>query len=316
MRPIDNHVSAVRRFNRFYTRQIGLLEEGLLESEFSLTEGRVLYELAHRDGLGASDLGRELGLDPGYLSRLLAKFEARGLITRRPLEADGRRAVLALSAAGRAAFAPLERKARDQIAALLAPLPASGRVALVEAMGTVRRALGDVGDVGDVGDLGAADPPYLLREPRPGDLGWIVHRQGVLYHREYGWDASFEALVARIAGEFAANFDPARERCWVAERAGEIVGSVFLARASDRVAKLRLLYVEPSARGLGIGRRLVGECIDFARAAGYRAVTLWTNDVLVSARRIYQAAGFELVKEERHRSFGKDLVGQTWELAL
>lgn len=310
MRPIDDQVSAVRRFNRFYTRQIGLLDDGLLESEFSLTEGRVLYELAHRDGLGASDLGRELGLDPGYLSRLLAKFEARGLITRRPLEADGRRAVLALSAAGRASFAPLERKARDQIAALLDPLAASDRVALVEAMGTVRRALGDVGDVG------AADPPYLLREPHPGDLGWIVHRQGVLYHREYGWDASFEALVARIAGEFAADFDPARERCWVADRAGEIVGSVFLARASDRVAKLRLLYVEPSARGLGIGRRLVGECIDFARAAGYRAVTLWTNDVLVSARRIYQAAGFELVKEERHRSFGKDLVGQTWELAL
>lgn len=315
MPAIDDHVSAVRRFNRFYTRQIGLLEEGLLESEFSLTEGRVLYELAHRDGLGASDLGRELALDAGYLSRLLAKFAARGLLTRRPLEADGRRSVLALTAAGRAAFAPLERKARDRIAALLAPLAASDRAALVEAMHAVRRALGDARD---------ADPPYRLREPRPGDLGWIVHRHGVLYHREYGWDATFEALVARIAGEFAANFDPARERCWVAERAGEvcgevcgeIVGSVFLTRASDEVAKLRLLYVEPSARGLGVGRRLVAECIDFASAAGYRAVTLWTNDVLVSARRIYQAAGFELVKEERHRSFGKDLVGQTWELAL
>lgn len=307
MHPIDDHISTVRRFNRFYTRQIGLLDEGLLQSEFSLTEVRVLYELAHRDGLTASDLGRDLNVDPGYLSRLLAKFEARGLLTRSSLEADGRRSMLALTATGREMFAPLDKDARDQVAGLLEPLSATDRGKLVRAMETVQRLLG-----------GSQEPivPYILRDLQPGDLGWIIHRQSILYHEEYGWDETFEALAAEIAGAFAKTFDPKRERCWIAERRGEVVGSVFLARASDEVAKLHLLYVEPSARRLGIGRRLVDECIRFARTKGYKMLTLWTNDVLVSARRIYEGAGFELVKEERHRSFGKELVGQTWELAL
>jgi DNA-binding MarR family transcriptional regulator/GNAT superfamily N-acetyltransferase len=307
MQPTDDHISTIRWFNRFYTRQIGLLGEGLLQSEFSLTEVRVLFELAHRDGLTASDLGRDLDLDPGYLSRLLAKLEARGLLKRSPLEDDGRRVMLALTATGREAFAPLDQAAWDQIAGLLEPLSATDRDKLVRAMETVQRLLG-----------GSQEPlvPYILRDLQPGDLGWVIHRQGILYNEEYGWDETFEALVAEIAGAFAKTFDPERERCWIAEREGEVVGSVFLARASDEVAKLRLLYVEPSARRLGIGRRLVDECIRFARTKGYKTLTLWTNDVLVSARRIYEGAGFELVKEERHRSFGKDLVGQTWELAL
>jgi GNAT superfamily N-acetyltransferase len=215
--------------------------------------------------------------------------------------------MLALTATGREAFAPLDQAARDQMAGLLEPLSATGRGKLVRAMETVQRLLG-----------GSQEPivPYILRDLQPGDLGWVIHRQGVLYNEEYGWDETFEALVAEIAGAFAKTFDPRRERCWIAEREGEVVGSVFLARASDEVAKLRLLYVEPSARRLGIGRRLVDECIRFARAKGYKMLTLWTNDVLVSARRIYEGAGFELVKEEGRRSFGKDLVGQTWELAL
>jgi DNA-binding MarR family transcriptional regulator/GNAT superfamily N-acetyltransferase len=303
----EAQIAAVRAFNRFYTRQIGLLEEGLYRSEFSLTEVRVLYELAHRDGLTASELVRYLNLDPGYLSRLLKKFEARGLVTRAPSEADARQSVLALTPAGRDAFAPLNRASHDEIAAMLGHLGADEREALVKAMQTVRRLLG-----------GAPGPrvPYILRPPRPGDLGWVVHRQAVLYATEYGWDGTFEALVAEIAAAFVKNFDPKRERCWIAEREGEIVGSVFVVRQSDEVAKLRLLYVEPSARGLGIGRRLVEECIGFARSRGYRTLTLWTNDILVSARRIYEAAGFRLVGEERHHSFGKDLVGQNWELAL
>jgi DNA-binding MarR family transcriptional regulator/GNAT superfamily N-acetyltransferase len=267
----------------------------------------VLFELAHRDGLTASDLGRDLDVDPGYLSRLLAKLEARGLLKRSPLEDDGRRVMLALTATGREAFAPLDHAAWDQIAGLLEPLSATNRDKLVRAMETVQRLLG-----------GSQEPlvPYILRDLQPGDLGWVIHRQGIVYNEEYGWDETFEALVAEIAGAFAKTFDPKRERCWIAEREGEVVGSVFLARASDEVAKLRLLYVEPSARRLGIGRRLVDECIRFARTKGYKTLTLWTNDVLVSARRIYERAGFELVKEERHCSFGKDLVGQTWELAL
>jgi DNA-binding MarR family transcriptional regulator/GNAT superfamily N-acetyltransferase len=266
----------------------------------------VLYELAHRDGLTASDLGRDLNVDPGYLSRLLAKFEARGLLTRSSLEADGRRSMLALTATGREMFAPLDKDARDQVAGLLEPLSATDRGKLVRAMETVQRLLG-----------GSQEPIVPIScDFQPGDLGWIIHRQSILYHEEYGWDETFEALAAEIAGAFAKTFDPKCERCWIAERRGEVVGSVFLARASDEVAKLHLLYVEPSARRLGIGRRLVDECIRFARTKGYKMLTLWTNDVLVSARRIYEGAGFELVKEERHRSFGKELVGQTWELAL
>jgi DNA-binding MarR family transcriptional regulator/GNAT superfamily N-acetyltransferase len=303
----QDHVARVRAFNRFYTRQLGLLDEAVYDSAFSLTEARVLYELANRDGVTASELARELGLDAGYLSRVLAKFEAGRLITRTPSAHDGRQAVLALTAKGRKAFAPLDRTSQDEIAAMLAPLGPAGRERLVGAMRTIETLLG-----------GAPEPavPYVLRGLQSGDIGWIIRRQGMLYAQEYGWDETFEGLVAEIAAQFVKTCDPRTERCWVAEREGEIVGSVFLVRQSEDIAKLRLLYVEPSARGLGIGRRLVAECIAFARAREYSTLTLWTNDILVSARRIYQAAGFKLTREERHRSFGKDLVGQNWDLAL
>lgn len=303
----DAQIAAVRSFNRFYTRQIGLLEEGLLKSEYSLTEARVLYELAHRKGLTAAELGRDLGLDAGYLSRLLKKFEALGLVTRTPSEADARQSMLALTAAGQDAFAPLDRASRDEIAAMLRQLTMAERGELIRAMQTIQHLLDK---------KSKPEPAIILRPHLPSDIGWIAHRQGILYHEEYAWDGTFEALVAEITAAFVKNFDPQWERCWIAERGDEIVGSVFVVRQSDEVAKLRLLYVEPSARGLGIGARLVDECIRFARAKGYRTLTLWTNDVLVAARRIYEKAGFRLVAEERHHSFGKDLVGQTWDLDL
>jgi DNA-binding MarR family transcriptional regulator/GNAT superfamily N-acetyltransferase len=303
----EGMVASVRAFNRFYTRQLGVLDESVLASGLSLTEMRVLYELAHRDGATATGLGRDLGLDAGYLSRLLSKFEARRWLRRSPAPGDARQSLLVLTPSGRKAFAPIEKAAREQIATWLEALPPPQRDRLVKSMQTVQRLLG-----------GLPEPkvPYVLRDLRPGDLGWIVHRQGLLYHQEYGWDETFDGLLAEIAGAFVKSFDAKRERCWVAEREGEVVGSVFLVRASGKVAKLRMLYVESSARGLGIGGRLVEECIDFARAKGYRTLTLWTNDILVSARKIYQAAGFRLVAEERHHSFGKDLVGQNWDLAL
>lgn len=305
--PGKERIDAVRAFNRFYTRQIGLLDEGLLKSPFSLTEARVLYELAHHDGLVASDLVRDLGLDAGYVSRLLKKFEERGLVERAATENDARRSSIALTQVGRDAFAPLNKDSHAQVQALLDKLPPAEQDRLVKAMGTVQRLLGD-----------QPEPrvPYVLRPLQVGDIGWVTRRQGLIYAQDYGWDETYEALVAEILAEFVRKFDPKWERAWIAEREGEVVGSVFLVRKSDAVAKLRLLYVEPSARGLGIGKRLVDECIGFARAKGYRTLTLWTNDILVSARRIYQAAGFELAEEERHHSFGKDLVGQTWNLAL
>jgi DNA-binding MarR family transcriptional regulator/N-acetylglutamate synthase-like GNAT family acetyltransferase len=305
--PSKEQIADVRAFTRFYTRQIGLLEERLHKSAFSLTEARVLYELAHRNGLTATDLGRDLGLDAGYLSRLLKKFEGRGLVTRAPSATDARQSVLSITEAGRKAFEPLDQASREDVAGLLGRLSAEHREAVVAAMQKLRRLLGQ-----------SREPatPYILRPLQVGDIGWIVHRQGVLYAREYGWDESYEALAAEILAGFVKSFDPEYENAWIAEREGEVVGSVFLMRKSAEVAKLRLLYVEPSARGLGIGRRLVDECIGFARARGYKTLTLWTNDVLVSARRIYQAAGFQLTAEERHHSFGRDLVGQTWDLAL
>lgn len=305
--PGRDRIDAVRAFNRFYTRQIGLLDEGLLKSPFSLTEARVLYELAHRHGLVASDLVRDLALDPGYLSRLLKKFEERGLVERAATEADARRSSIALTAAGRKAFAPLNQDSHDQVQALLDKLPLAEQDRLVKAMGTVQRLLGD-----------KAEPkvPYLLRPLQVGDIGWITHRQGLIYAQDYGWDETYEALVAEIVAAFVKSFDPKWERSWIAEREGEVVGSVFLVRKSDEVAKLRLLYVEHSARGLGIGKRLVDECVGFARAKGYKTLTLWTNDILSAARHIYQTAGFKLTEEEPHRSFGKDLVGQNWNLEL
>lgn len=305
--PGKERIDAVRAFNRFYTRQIGLLDEGLLKSTFSLTEARVLYELAHRDGLTATDLARDLGLDAGYLSRLLKKFEERDLVERATIEADARRSSIALTKAGRQAFAPLNQGSHDQVAALLERLSVAEQDRLVKAMQTVQRLLG-----------GSAEPkiPYMLRPLQVGDIGWIIHRQGLLYAQEYGWDETYEALVAEILGAFVKSFDPKWERSWIAEREGEVVGSVFVVRQSDAVAKLRLLYVEPSARGLGIGKRLVEECVGFCRARGYRTLTLWTNDVLAAARHIYEAAGFKLTNEERHHSFGKGLVGQNWNLEL
>ena len=304
---LGDQVANIRAFNRFYTRQLGLLEEGLLDSEFSLTEVRILYELAHAPGLTPTDLERGLGLDAGYLSRILSKFETRGLITRKTSTSDRRQTVLDLTRAGRKAFAPLHQASRLQIAAMLKPLVPNDRDKLVQGMQTIERLLGG---------NPAPKVPYVLRGLQLGDIGWVIHRQAIIYSQEYGWDETFEILVAEIAGAFARTFNPKSERCWIAEREGEIVGSVFLVRASDQIAKLRLLYVEPSARRLGVGRRLVEECIRFARTKGYKTITLWTNDVLVSARRIYQEVGFHLVKEDRHHSFGKDLVGQNWELAL
>ncbi|TGQ95595.1 MarR family transcriptional regulator [Mesorhizobium sp. M8A.F.Ca.ET.208.01.1.1] len=305
--PGKERIDAVRAFNRFYTRQIGVLDEGWLKSTFSLTEARVLYELAHRDGLVASDLVRDLGLDPGYVSRLLKKFEERGLVEREATEADARRASIALTPAGREAFAPLNQDSHDQVRALLDRLAPVDQDRLVKAMRIVQDLLGD-----------RPEPkvPYILRPLEVGDIGWVTRRQGMLYAQDYGWDETYEALVAEILGEFVKKFDPKWERGWIAEREGEVVGSVFVVRKSDQVAKLRLLYVEPSARGLGIGKRLVEECIGFARARGYKTLTLWTNDILTAARHLYQAAGFKLTEEEPHHSFGKDLVGQNWDLEL
>jgi DNA-binding MarR family transcriptional regulator/GNAT superfamily N-acetyltransferase len=304
---VAKRVEAVRRFNRFYTKQIGVLHEGLLQSPFSLTEVRVLYELAHQESMTASELAKELGLDAGYLSRILRRFEYSGFLDRTPSPTDGRQRQLRLTQQGRDAFAPLDQRSNDEVAALLSKLPETEQERLLDAMRTIEAVFTPPS---------VAAPPYLLRSPQPGDIGWIIHRHGALYAREYGWDEQFEALVAEIAAKFIQNFDPKRERCWIAERDGEILGSVFLVRQSDEVAKLRLLLVEPSARGLGVGTRLVDECIRFARQVGYTTITLWTNDVLRAARHIYEKAGFRLVSEGHHHSFGHDLIEQTWELAL
>jgi DNA-binding MarR family transcriptional regulator/GNAT superfamily N-acetyltransferase len=304
--PVDP-VAAVRRFNRFYTRRIGVVDERYLDSPYSLAEVRVLYELAHRDRTTAAELARELGLDPGYLSRLLRRFDKRGFLAREPSARDGRQTLLRLTEAGRAAFAPLDDGARAQMGDLVGRLAPSDRARLVGAMGTIERLLGD-----------APEPrvPFLLRPHRPGDMGWIVQRHGALYAEEYGYDHEFEALVAEIVAAFLRRFDPRRERCWIAEREGENVGSVFIVKESDEVAKLRLFLVEPSARGLGIGSRLVEECVRFSRSAGYRRIRLWTQSDLLAARRIYARAGFRPVAEEPHHSFGHDLIAETWELAL
>ena len=308
MDELDNRVAVVRRFSRFYTRKIGVLREGLPGSPLSLTEGRVIWELAQRERATASELAAELGLDAGYLSRILAGFEQKGLIERRPSEHDGRRLIIALGETGQALYAAIDARSRETIAAMLGKLDGADQVRLVAALEAAEQLLAP--------GRKPAGPAYILRPPEPGDFGWIIHRHGALYAEEYGLDPTFEALVARIAAAFIENFDAARERCWIAECEGAVAGAVLLVKESEDVAKLRLLYVEPRARGLGIGSRLVAECIRFARQRRYRKITLWTNDVLVSARHIYQAAGFRLVREEPHKSFGRDLVGQFWELPL
>jgi len=309
---LERRVEAARRFNRFYTRQIGLLRRGAYDSPFSLTEGRVLYELAHRDKPTATELGRDLELDAGYLSRMLRGFEKRALVTRTRSAADGRRSYLALTALGRKVFAPLDARSHDEVAALLSALAPAAQAHMIAAMQTIERLLRRDHSPRPL----PPSAPYLLRPPQPGDMGWVIHRHGAVYAREYGYDAQFEALVAEIVARFVQRFDPIRERCWIAERDGAVVGSVFLVARSRTVAQLRLLLVEPQARGSGLGTRLVDECVRFARQAGYRRLMLWTQSELRAARRLYRAAGFRVVRRERNHSFGKVLVSETWELGL
>ena len=303
---LERDIAAVRRFNRFYTQKIGVLGEGWLHSPFTLTEARVLYEVAHRDAPTATELARDLGLDAGYLSRIVAGFEKKKLLRRTPSETDGRRYHLTLTDKGRKTFAPLEESTRRDVAAMLDPMPSAQRQHMVQAMGAIEAAMG----------AGAAPQSYILRAPEPGDITLVIARQARLYTREYGWNGEFEVMAGEIAIKFAKDFDPKWERCWIAERGGEVIGSIFLVKESEALAKLRLLYVDAAARGLGLGKRLVEECVTQARAFGYKKIVLWTNDILSAARRIYQGQGFKLVKEERHHSFGKDLVGQVWELDL
>lgn len=300
----------VRSFNRFYTRELGLLNRSLPATDLSLPEARVLYELAHapESGRTAAEIGRALKMDKAHLSRIAARLRARGLAASRISPDHRKHRLLTLTEAGRKTFAAADAAARTQVDALLEPIDAGQRQRLVEAMRLIRAALRD---------RVAEDREISLRPLRVGDVGWIIHRQAVLYHEEYGWDWSYEGLASRILGAFVTEFDSVKEDGWVAERGGAIVGSIFLMKSGDpTVAKLRLLYVEPSARGAGLGRRLVETCIARARELGYRELTLWTNDILVAARRIYQAAGFHLVSEAPHHSFGHDLVGQTWTLDL
>jgi DNA-binding MarR family transcriptional regulator/N-acetylglutamate synthase-like GNAT family acetyltransferase len=304
-------VAEIRRFNRFYTKQIGVLQEGLLSSPFSLTEVRLMYEIAHRKNSTAVEVCGELGLDPGYVSRILQSFERRGLIRRTRSGDDGRRSHLALTVKGRRVFKPLEARSNRQVAAMMTRVPAARQKLLVDAMHTIESA------IAPEDERGAGGASYVLRPHQPGDIGWVVHRHGALYWKEYRYDERFEALVAKIVGEFVEQFDPRRERCWIAEKDGEIVGSVFLVAQSKTVSKLRLLLVEPSARGLGIGRRLVEECVRFARQVGYRKMMLWTQSELGAARHLYQEAGFKLVAKQRHKSWGrKDLVAETWAMKL
>jgi DNA-binding MarR family transcriptional regulator/N-acetylglutamate synthase-like GNAT family acetyltransferase len=310
---VEQRIAAVRAFNRFYTRKIGVLSDHLLGSPFALAGVRVLYELAHwpeGEPPTASVLAARLALDEGYLSRILRGFEERGLLRKKAHAADGRRKALALSERGAKLFASLDARSHDEMAAMLNELPEAAQIRLVGAMRAVEELI-------DHSQPNARSPSaYVLRPMQPGDIGWVIHRHGALYAQEYGYDEQFEALVAEIAARFVQRFDPKRERCWIAERDGEIVGSVFLVKKSAKVAKLRLLLVEPQARGLGIGRRLIDECVRFARRAGYRKITLWTQNDLDAARHLYARAGFRRVNEQAHESFGKKLVAETWDLAL
>ena len=303
---VDAQVGAIRAFNRFYTRKIGVVD-GMASSPFALAEARVLYELAHREQATATDIRKELGLDAGYMSRILREFERRKLIRREQSKTDERQKFLSLTAKGRRAFAPLDARSNRDVVAILEGLSPTKRKQLVDAVQAVRRLLGDKVQT---------STSYLLRQHQPGDLGWIVHRQAILYAEEYGWDGTYEALAGEIVAQFIKNYDPNRERCWIAEKDGERVGGAFVAKVSDDIAQLRLLHVESQARGLGIGKRLVEECVRFARQAGYQKMTLWTQNNLHAARHIYKQAGFQVVREQQHHSFGKDLTAETWELAL
>lgn len=301
-------VEAVRAFNRFYTRQIGVLEESLLHSSFSLTEARLLYELAQRGETAMGNLAHELGLDENYVERIVRGFWKRDLVGIRSSETRRREKLIALTVKGLGAFAELDATSSQEVGGILVGLSPEEQDRLIRAMNTIRSLL----------ENDEPPAPYLLREHVPGDMGWVVQRHGELYHREYGWDERFEGIVAGVVADFIRNFDPKRERCWIAERDGERIGSIFLVKHPDHedVAKLRLLLVEPDARGLGLGRTLVRECTLFARQAGYRTITLWTNSLLHAARRIYEQEGYRLVHEEPHQMFGEGLIGQTWELAL
>jgi len=302
---LEARIAAVRRFTRFYTRQIGVLQESLLDTAFSLTEGRVLYELAHRDAVTASALAADLDLDHGYLSRILRRFDAAGLIAKKRAKDDGRQTLITITAKGRKAFAPLNKGSHDQVAEMLGKLSAVDQARMIGAMAQVESLLGE-----------ASESPIVLRPHQPGDMGWVTSANGTLYAQEYGWDMTYEALVARITADFIDNFNAKRERCWIAEIDGERVGSVFVVRKTDEIAKLRLLIIDPKARGRGLGKRLVDECLRFAKAAGYSSMTLWTQSNLLAARGIYAKAGFEKVAEEPHHSFGVDLIGETWDRAL
>jgi DNA-binding MarR family transcriptional regulator/GNAT superfamily N-acetyltransferase len=302
---LPDHIAAVRRFNRFYTQHIGLLREAWLDSPFSLTEARVLYEIAQRAGTTARDIATELGLDAGYLSRMLRRFHKAGLIRKQVSPDDARQTLLSMTARGRKAFAPLEAHTRKQVSAMLKRLGPQQQDRLVSAMGTVETLL-------------AVEPKdeFILHEPRAGDFGWMVTRHAVLYAQEYQWTENFEGLCAQIVAEFLNSFDPQYERAWIAERDGEPVGSVLLAKETHEVARLRLLLVEPSARGLGIGTALTDACIGFARQRGYRRITLWTHRVLTTARHVYERAGFRLTSSEARQSWGQDVVSEHWDMAL
>jgi DNA-binding MarR family transcriptional regulator/GNAT superfamily N-acetyltransferase len=317
--PVDNEIAAFRRFNRLYTRYIGTLQEGLLDTPYSLSEARVLYELATRRRPFAKEIAQELGMDSGYLSRMLSKFEEAGLLQRAASIEDGRQAHLTLTKEGRGAFRQLNTRSDQQARSILGGLAPASQRDLIRSMRTIEEVLGTTAAATTTAaKKQTAAMSFTLRTHRVGDMGWVTHREGALYTQEYGWDGKFEAMVARIVADFIDHFDPACERCWIAERDGESLGHIFLVKHPERegVAKLRLLLVEPSARGMGVGHALVAECVRFARATGYRKITLWTQSILTAAHRIYQGAGFHLVHEEPHHSFGKDLIGQTWELDL
>lgn len=305
---MESNIDAIRRYNRFFTRQVGVLREKLLHTPYSLTEARILFEIAHSDTRTASDLAQELGLDTGYISRILSKLDQQGLITKTRAVSDGRQFILRLTLIGEKAFSLLDQRSRHEVAEILNELSEKDQEDLLKAMCTIESILSKK-------KLDHSNPFYL-RTHEPGDMGWVTHRHGVLYAKEYGWDENFEALVAQITADFIKNYNPTKERCWIAEVNGEIVGSVFVVQSSETVAKLRLLLVEPKARGLGLGTHLVDECIRFARRSGFHKLELWTNSVLVEARHIYEKAGFTLIVQEAHHSFGQDLVGENWELIL